>query len=47
MEKEDMIELEQEALLLNQDMLKELKNIINDINDKPQHLLQTTPFLLP
>jgi hypothetical protein len=40
MEKEDMIELEQEALLLNQDMLKELKNIINDINDKPQHLLQ-------
>ena len=36
-----MIELEEEALLLNREMLTEVKNLIDDINDtKPNHLLQ-------
>ena len=37
-----MIELEQEALLLNREMLAEVKNLINDINETkpPQHLRQ-------
>ena len=37
-----MIELEEEALLLNREMLTEVKNLIDDINDtKPlQHLRQ-------
>ena len=36
-----MIELEQEALLLNREMLTEVKNLIDDINDtKPSHLRQ-------
>ena len=36
-----MIELEQEALLLNREMLTEVKNLIDDINDiKPPHHLR-------
>ena len=36
-----MIELEQEALLLNREMLAEVKNLIDDINEpKPPHLRQ-------
>ena len=36
-----MIELEQEALLLNREMLAEVKNLIDDINEpKPLHLRQ-------
>ena len=36
-----MIELEQEALLLNREMLSEVKNLIDDINEpKPLHLRQ-------
>ena len=36
-----MEELEQEALLLNREMLTEVKNLIDDINDtKPSHLRQ-------
>ena len=36
-----MIELEQEALLLNREMLTEVKNLIDDINEpKPLHLRQ-------
>ena len=36
-----MIELEQEALLLNREMLAEVKNLIDDINEpKPSHLRQ-------
>ena len=37
-----MEELEQEALLLNREMLTEVKNLIDDINDikPPQHLRQ-------
>ena len=36
-----MIELEQEALLLNREMLAEVKNLIDDINDtKPPHHLK-------
>ena len=36
-----MEELEQEALLLNREMLTEVKNLIDDINDtKPTHLSQ-------
>jgi hypothetical protein len=36
-----MIELEQEALLLNREMLAEVKNLIDDINEpKPTHLRQ-------
>ena len=37
-----MEELEQEALLLNREMLTEVKNLIDDINDTkpPQHLKQ-------
>ena len=36
-----MIELEQEALLLNREMLAEVKNLIDDINEpKPLHLKQ-------
>ena len=36
-----MIELEQEALLLNREMLTEVKNLIDDINEtKPLHLKQ-------
>ena len=36
-----MIELEQEALLLNREMLAEVKNLIDDINKpKPSHLRQ-------
>ena len=36
-----MIELEEEALLLNREMLTEVKNLIDDINDtKPLHLKQ-------
>ena len=36
-----MIELEQEALLLNREMLAEVKNLIDDINEpKPSHLKQ-------
>ena len=36
-----MIELEQEALLLNREMLAEVKNLIDDINEpKPTHLKQ-------
>ena len=36
-----MIELEQEALLLNREMLSEVKNLIDDINEpKPSHLRQ-------
>ena len=35
------LELEEEALLLNQEMLTEIKNLIDDINDtKPTHLSQ-------
>jgi len=35
------IEQEQEALLLNREMLTEVKNLIDDINDtKPSHLKQ-------
>ena len=35
------LELEEEALLLNQEMLTEIKNLIDDINDtKPSHLRQ-------
>ena len=36
------LKLEEEALLLNQEMLTEVKNLINDINDTkpPQHLRQ-------
>ena len=35
------LEQEQEALLLNREMLTELKNLIDDINDiKPTHLQQ-------
>jgi len=34
-------ELEQEALLLNREMLTEVKNLIDDINEpKPSHLRQ-------
>jgi hypothetical protein len=34
-------ELEQEALLLNREMITEVKNLIDDINDtKPSHLRQ-------
>ena len=43
MEKEDMIEQDQEAevLLLNRQMLTEVKNLIDDINlSKPSHLKQ-------
>jgi len=43
MEKEDMIEQDQEAevLLLNREMLTEVKNLIDDINEpKPSHLKQ-------
>ena len=36
-----MEELEQEALLLNREMLTEVKNLIDDINDtKPPHYLK-------
>jgi len=36
-----MIELEQEALLLNREMLAEVKNLIDDINGiKPPHHLK-------
>ena len=36
-----MIELEEEALLLNREMLTEVKNLIDDINEtKPLHLKQ-------
>ena len=36
-----MEELEEEALLLNREMLLEVKNLIDDINDtKPTHLSQ-------
>ena len=36
-----MEELEQEALLLNREMLTEVKNLIDDINEtKPLHLKQ-------
>ena len=36
-----MEELEQEALLLNREMLTEVKNLIDDINDtKPPHHLK-------
>ena len=36
-----MIELEQEALQLNQEILTEVKNLMDDINDtKPTHLQQ-------
>ena len=36
-----MIELEQEALLLNREMLAEVKNLIDDINEpKSSHLRQ-------
>ena len=36
-----MIELEEEALLLNREMLTEVKNLIDDINEpKPLHLRQ-------
>jgi len=36
-----MEEQEQEALLLNREMLTEVKNLIDDINDtKPSHLRQ-------
>ena len=36
-----MIELEQEALLLNREMLAEVKNLIDDINEpKQSHLRQ-------
>ena len=36
-----MIELEQEALLLNREMLAEVKNLIDDINEPtPSHLRQ-------
>ena len=35
------LELEEEALLLNREMLTEVKNLIDDINDtKPSHLRQ-------
>ena len=35
------LELEEEALLLNREMLTEVKNLIDDINDtKPSHLKQ-------
>ena len=35
------LELEQEALLLNREMLTEIKNLIDDINDtKPPHHLK-------
>ena len=35
------LELEEDALLLNREMLSEIKNLIDDINDtKPSHLRQ-------
>ena len=35
------LELEEDALLLNREMLSEIKNLIDDINDiKPTHLSQ-------
>ena len=35
------LELEEDALLLNREMLSEIKNLIDDINDtKPSHLKQ-------